>query len=37
MLQPRVYVKSKRKVFDVEQIDFFEKTIEIYDGEDVTT
>lgn len=31
MLQPRVYVKSKRKVFDVEQIDFFEKTIEIYD------
>lgn len=31
MLQPRVFVKTKEKVFDVEQIDFSEKTVEIYD------
>lgn len=31
MLQPRVFVKSKNKVYDVEQIDFSGKTVEIYD------
>ena len=31
MLKPKIFIKSKNKVYDVEQIDFSEKTVEIYD------
>ena len=31
MKQPKVFVKTKEKVFDVEQVDFSKKVVEIYD------